>query len=136
MQTRMTFKTFCVLASALLALSVATPRTVSQENGKEPIVILAAVQNHKVTYKVNSRDALPDLLRMLNTVGDQRGRDTRVIVLLDSRAPITEIGNLDGTLGKAGFEKVRFFVFNKEANVMSTVEFGRSVPFSTRPPWD
>ena len=136
MQTRMTFKTFCVLASALLALSVGTPRTVSQENGKEPIVILAEVQNHKVTYKVNGRDALPDLLRMLNTVGDQRGRDTRVIVLLDSRAPITEIGNLDGTLGKAGFEKVRFFVFNKEANVMSTVEFGRSVPFSTRPPWD
>lgn len=137
-QTRISFKSLCVLAAALLAFSVATPRTFSQENGKpgEPLIILAEVQKHRVTYKVDAKDALPNLLRVLNTVGDQRGRDTRVIVLVDSRAPITEIGNIDGTLGKAGFTKVRFFVFNKEANVMSTVEFGRTLPFSARPPWD
>jgi biopolymer transport protein ExbD len=134
----MNLKTLGVLAAALLAFSVAAPRTFSQENSRpgEPLIILAEVQNHRVTYKVDGRDALPDLLRVLNTVADQRGHDTRVIVLVDSRAPIAEIGNIDGTLGKAGLEKVRFFIFNKEANVMSTVEFGRTVPFSTRPPWD
>jgi hypothetical protein len=138
MQTRMSFKTLGALAVALLAFSVATPKMFSRENGRpgEPLIILAEVQNHRVTYKVNGRDALPDLLRVLNTVADQRGRNTRVIVLVDSRAPIAEIGNIDGTLGKAGLEKARFFIFNKEASVMSTVEFGRTVPFSARPPWD
>jgi len=134
----MSFKTLGALAVALLVFSAATPRTFSQEKGKpgEPLIILAEVQNHRVTYKVDGKEALPDLLRVLNIVADQRGHDTRIIVLVDSRAPITEIGNIDGTLGKAQLEKVRFFIFNKEANVMSTVEFGRTVPFSTRPPWD
>ncbi|HUE53609.1 MAG TPA: hypothetical protein VMO80_14795 [Terriglobales bacterium] len=137
MQTRMRIKGFCMLAVALLAFPAASPRTFSQENGRpeEPVVILVEVQNHRITYKVDARDALPDLLKALNSLGDQRGRDSRVIVLVDSRAPITEIGNIDGTLGKAGFTKVRFFVFNKEANVMSTVEFGPTLAFSTRPPW-
>jgi hypothetical protein len=138
MQTWMGFKNPALVAAALLFFSVSTPRIVSQEGGKpgEPLIVLAEVQNHKVTYKVDGREAVPDLLRVLNTVGDQRGRDIKVIVLVDARAPITEIGNVDGTLGKAGFEKARFYVFNKEANVMSTVEFGRTVPFSMRPPWD
>lgn len=131
-------KTLAVLAVALLTLSTTTPKAVSQESGKpgEPLIILAELQNHRVTYKVDGKDALPDLLRVLNRVGDERGRDTRVIVLLDARAAITEVGNIEGTLGKAGFEKVRFFIFNREANVMSKVEFGRTVPFSMRPPWE
>lgn len=138
MQTRMNFKSVGAFAATLLAFSLGAPRTFSQESNKpaEPVVLLAEVQNHRITYKVDGKEALPDLLRVLNIVGDQRGRDTRVIVLVDSRAPITEIGNIDGTLGKAGFEKTRFFIFNKEAQVMSTVEFGRTVPFSARPSWD
>jgi biopolymer transport protein ExbD len=135
---RTSSKILAVLAVALLTLSTTHPKAVSQESGKpgEPLIILAELQNHRVTYKVDGKDALPDLLRVLNTVDDQRGRDTKVIVLLDARASITEIGDIEGTLGKAGFEKVRFFIFNREANVMSTVEFGRTVPFSTRPPWE
>jgi hypothetical protein len=137
MQIRMNFKGVA-LAATLLAFSLWAPRTFSLGSSKpaEPVVLLAQVQNHRITYKVDGKEALPDLLRVLNVIGDQRGRHTRIIVLVDSRAPITEIGNIDGTLGKAGFEKARFFVFNKEANVMSTIEFGRTVPFSTRPPWD
>jgi hypothetical protein len=40
-----------------------------------------------------------------------------------------EIGNIDGTLGKAGLTRIRFFVFNKEADVRSTVEFGQTAFF-------
>jgi hypothetical protein len=46
-----------------------------------------------------------------------------------------EIGNIDGTLGKAGFTRIRFFVFNKEADVRSTVEFGQTIPCSAHPVW-
>jgi hypothetical protein len=44
-----------------------------------------------------------------------------------------EIGNIDGTLGKAGLTRIRLFVFNKEADVRSTVEFGLTIPFSAHP---
>jgi hypothetical protein len=44
-----------------------------------------------------------------------------------------EIGNIDGTLGKAGLTRIRFFVFNKEADVRSTVEFGLTISFSAHP---
>src|SRR5882757_14421 len=100
-------KTLAVLAVALLTLSTIASKAVSQESGKpgEPLIILVELQNHRVTYKADGKDALPDLLRVLNTIGDQRGRDIGVIVLLDARASITEIGNIEGTLGKAGFEK-------------------------------
>jgi hypothetical protein len=138
MQTRMNFNGFSVLAVALLVFSAASPKLFSQENLRpgEPLIILAELKDHRVAYKVDSRDALPDLLSILNTIREKRGRDTRVIVLVDSRAPITEIGNIDGTLGKAGLAKARFFVFNKEANVMSTVQFGRPLPFSASPTWE
>jgi hypothetical protein len=138
MPTRMTLKALGLVAASLLAFSVSTRRMFSQENGGagEPVIVLAEMENHRVTYKVDGKVAAPDLLRVLNDVVDRRGGDTRVIVLVDSRAPITEIGNIDGTLGKAGLEKVRFFVFNREANVMSTVEFGRTIPFSARPAWE
>jgi hypothetical protein len=44
-----------------------------------------------------------------------------------------EIGNIEGTLGKAGFTRICFFVFNKEADVRSTVEFGQTIPCSAHP---
>jgi hypothetical protein len=136
MQTRPSFKAFSLTAAALLLLSASASSPASQQAEKSaaPVIVLAELQNHKITYKVDGKDALPDLLGALNAVGDQRGRDISVTVLVDARAQISEVGNIDGTLGKAGFKKTRFFVFNREANVMSAIEFGHSIPFSTHPP--
>ena len=119
-----------VISSPLFSLNSESPA------GRPLVVLAAEAQDHRIVYHVDGRDAKPDLLRVLNLVGDQRGREIKVIVMIDSRAPISEIGNIDGTLGKAGFTKVRFFVFNKEANVMSTLQFGRTIPFSLHPLWD
>src|SRR5258706_2504388 len=138
MQTRISLKTLGPFAVILFAYLAGAPTVLSQ-GGKghdPPLIILAEMRNHKISYKVDGKEALPDLLRVLNVVGEKRGHDTKVIVLVDSRAPIAEIGNLEGTLGKAEFSKTRFFVFNKDANVMSMVEFGRTIPFSTHPTWD
>jgi hypothetical protein len=127
----------CALSAALLAIPVASPITFSQgdRNIVKPIIVLAEVQNHKVVYKVDGRPAAPDVLRVLATVGNQRGHDTPVIALVDSRAPITEIGNIDGILGKAELLKVRFFVFYNETNKMTTLELGPAIPFSDHPSW-
>jgi hypothetical protein len=44
-----------------------------------------------------------------------------------------KIGDIDGTLGKAGLTRIRFFFLNKDADVRSTVEFGLTIPFSAHP---
>lgn len=46
------------------------------------------------------------------------------------------MGNIDGVAGKAGFPKVKFFVFDKEDGLMGAVDFGSDMPFSTNPPVD
>ena len=101
----------------------------------QPVVVIAEMLDHKLTYKVDGKLALPDLLRVLSIIAEQRGHDTEVIVMIDSRAPINEVGNIEGTCDKAELTKVRYFIFNKAANVMSTIEFGQTVPFSARPAW-
>jgi hypothetical protein len=100
----------------------------------KPIVIIADVVNGRVVYTVDSKPALPDLLRVLNILEEQRGKDYPVVALIDARARITEFGNIDGTAGKAQLNKIRFFVFDRESRTMAEVQWLRTVPFSTDPP--
>lgn len=126
-----------LLAVTLVAVTAICPYSLGRQRVQtqtQPIIILAEMRNGRVAYKVDSKPALPDLLRVLNVMGDQLGRDCQVIALVDSRAPINEIGNIDGTAGKAGFTNLRFFVFNKEAETMGTIQFGPTLPFSANPP--
>jgi hypothetical protein len=101
----------------------------------QPVVVIAEMLDHKLTYKVDGKLASPDLLRVLSVIAERRGHDTEVIVLIDSHAPINEVGNIEGTCDKAELTKIRYFIFNRAANVMSTIEFGQTVPFSARPVW-
>ena len=103
---------------------------------RKPIVIVAEMVNRRITYTVDSKPALPDILRVLSVLREERGKDWPVVALVDDRAPIKEMGNIDGIAGKAGFPKVKFFVFDKEDGLMGAVDFGSDMPFSTNPPVD
>src|ERR1700678_2201313 len=54
-----------------------------------------------------------DLLFALSHVHD-RDANAAVIVLLDPRVPLDEIGNVDGAATKAQLTNVRYFILNNE----------------------
>ena len=116
------------------ALGAGSPRR--QGVRAKPIVIVAEIVRGRVNYTVDSKPAGRNLLDALGAAGEKQGWDCPVVALVDVRARIDEIGEIDGTAGKAGFPAVRFFVFNRESGKMRTVEFGSSVPFTTNPPLD
>lgn len=99
----------------------------------KPIVILAEVVSGRVVYQVDSKPAIPDLLRVLNILKHQRGKDCPVVALIDSHARISEFGNIDGTAGKAQLTNIRFFVFTRDSGTMSEVRWLPTVPFSMDP---
>ncbi|MGA8013970.1 MAG: hypothetical protein WB949_16185 [Candidatus Acidiferrales bacterium] len=126
-----------LLTSALATASFATAglargRAAQQE--KKPVVILAEMVNGRIHYKVNSKSARPDILRVLSILEEQRGRDCPVVALVDSRAPFDEIGNIDGIAGKAQLTNIRYFVFSKAGGKMSEAHFGPNIPYSPNPP--
>ena len=130
------------MKAILLALALAFPglgssNSSARQNGNEqvkPIVIVAEIVNGRIAYSVNSKTALPDLLRVLNILSEQRGKDCPVVALVDVHARISEIGNIDGTAGKAQLTNIRFYVFDRERDGMSSIQFGPTIPFSTNPP--
>jgi hypothetical protein len=125
------------LALILACPGFVSPNSSARQNGTaqiKPIVIVAEVVNGRIAYKVDSKPALPDLLRVLNILSERRGKDYPVVALVDVHARISEIGKIDGIAGKAQLTNVRFFVFDREGRIMSTIQFGPTMPFSTNPP--
>ncbi len=118
--------------SILLFCSPIGGQQAGSANAK-PIVIMAELANGRMVYQVDSRPA-PDLLRVLNDLEEQRGKNYPVVALIDARARITEFGNIDGTAGKAQLTNIRFFVFSRESGKMSEIRWSPAVPFSTDPP--
>ena len=124
-----------------LALALACPGLVSSNSSArqsitakvKPIVIVAEVVNGRIAYQVDSKPALPDLLRVLSALYEQRGKDYPVVALVDVHARISEIGNIDGTAGKAQLTNVHFYVFDRERDSMSTIQFGPTMRFSKNP---
>lgn len=103
-----------------------------------PTVVRIDKTPRGVDYKVDSKPIgltpTTNLLYVLNRVNDERGSNTPVVVLIDPRVPITEIWNFDGVAGKAQLRNIRYFVFNREAERMSEIKWGPSIPFTTNPP--
>jgi hypothetical protein len=124
--------TLALVTASFALASLARAQSARQE--KKPVVILAEMVNGRIHYKVDSKPALPDFLRVLSLVEEQRGKDCPVVALIDSRAPFDEIGNIDGTAGKAQLTNIRYFIFNKASGKMAELHYGPDIPFSSNPP--
>jgi hypothetical protein len=102
----------------------------------KPVVLLAEVKAEKMVYQIDGRALGPDLLHALEILAERRGKDVKIIVLLDNHSTFLEYGNIEGLLGKAELTRFRFYIFNRQSNLMGTLEFGKTIPFTTSPPWE
>ena len=126
-----------LFAMALVALVLLGREARGQQGAPvrpAPIVILAHLVKGRIVYTVDSKPALPNLLRVLSTLEEERGKDCPVVALVDDRAPISEFGNIDGTAGKAQLTNIRLFTFTHDGRMMSEIRWLPAVPYSTNPP--
>lgn len=85
------------------------------------------------TYTLDQRP-IPRNKGLLLTLSEARAREENdnpeLIVLLDERTRLSEVGNLIGIAGKAGYLRYRLFVFDKTKHWMSEITYSPAVPFS------
>lgn len=84
------------------------------ERAIKPVVLTARVENGSLVYRINGKrveDSIENsLLVNLGNIVKTRGTEVPVFIVIDVRAPFTEIGKLGTALDKAGLTHRRFFV--------------------------
>lgn len=130
-----------MLAAAALLASSSTGQSGRNQGAiasTRPTVVEVEKTQRGVAYKVDGQradlTATTSLLYLLNRVCEKRGSNTPIVVLLDPRVPIDQIGNVDGTAGKAQLNNLRYFVLDRDTQKMSEIKWGPAVPFSKNPP--
>jgi hypothetical protein len=132
---RISFSWMCFL----LAISVLTLSSGSsaQKNGKNdflPLVVSVEMVKGTPVYRVN-RKVVEDtrdnsLLTNLESEASERGLDSPVIVLVDVKAPFTEVGKLETALDKIDFKHRRLFVGNFQEAMMNEFHWDQNgIPF-------
>jgi hypothetical protein len=79
-------------------------------------------------------DPLPgkDPLRVFNALHDKFGSDYSIVAVVDDSAKISDLYEVSGTAGKAGFENIRTFISHYDNGKMFEVRFGTALPFSVK----
>jgi len=101
------------VAAVVLLLAA---RTRPQEHGQELPVVNVERSGRVMVAAVGSQRV--DVLRAFNIVRGKHGADTTVAVLIDSRAPLEDIWNIEAIAGKAQVEHLRFFVAFRSEKAM------------------
>ena len=105
---------------------------------QEPILVHVYKTHGAVTYTVDSRraDLTPsgNLLRLLATASEKRGRHAPVVVLLDPSAPIEQIDYIEGVAAKVPLNDLHYFEASRQTGKMAEINFGPTIPYSTNPP--
>ena len=129
---------FFLIAALLFSTSGSQVGSEDAEDFKQDvgtIVAMVEMKAGKLSYTIDSKSVLPkDLLAAFFSLVERKGEDSTVVVIVDVRAPISQYGIVYGFAAKAGFTRVRNFVFNAERQSMSELKFGPSIPFSLNPP--
>ena len=91
--------------------------------------ILKGSAVYRVDRKVVENTRENSLLTNLETVASAKGLDWPVIVLVDVKAPLKEIGKLETAVAKIDFSNHRVFVGDFQRGVMEELHWGQgSVP--------
>ncbi len=107
-----------ILPALFLLTAVAMAQLLSSSGGdkRQNRAVLLIVQMHsgKLTYKLDGKQVETrrdnSLLKTLGEVATQRGAKTPVFIIVDERAPFTEIGKLETALDKIDMPNRRLFV--------------------------
>lgn len=125
-----------VLITVLLVNVVVTA---SQIEGAEPkpVVLSVEMENGTPLYKLNGK-TIEDrrdnsLLNNLMQVATERGNETAVFVLVDEKAPFTEVTKLQTALDKIDMPNRRLFIANFPDGTMNEIHWDeKAVPIRLR----
>jgi hypothetical protein len=88
----------------------------AQKPETQPVVVSARIENGALIYRVNGKKVEDStnnsLLRNLGNISKQRGTHIPVFILIDVRAPFSEVGKLETALDKVDLTERRLFVSN------------------------
>jgi biopolymer transport protein ExbD len=123
-----------ILCLTLLSTSHAhSQESKSPTEDKRPIVVEVEKTKSHFVWTVDSKVA-DNPLYALAVLGERRGHDTPVVVLLSKNVPLDMIWNVEGTAWKAQLDRLRFFLVDRELGTMREINRGPAIPFSTHPP--
>jgi hypothetical protein len=128
----------CFLSTPWLLSPVATSQTT--EFVTQPVVVSARIQNGVVIYRVNGKRVEDtrknSLLKNLGRTLEARGSDVPVFIVIDVRAPFSELGKLETAVDKVGLTHYRLFVSNFSDDMMTEIHLdakGIPIPGVTHP---
>jgi len=115
--------TLIVLNPFALILCVAASQPERAES--KPVVLSVQIEHGSPVYKLNGKTVEDrrenSLLNNLGQVATDRGSNTTVFVIIDEKAPFTEVGKLETALDKIDMPNRRLFVADFADGTMSEI---------------
>jgi hypothetical protein len=106
---------------------------IAQGGSEKHSVLVVGFGDSGSTYTLDQKP-VPRNKGLLLTLSEARAREDNgnpeLIVLIDERTRLSEVGNLIGLAGKAGYLRYRLFVFDKTKHWMSEIRYSSAMPFS------
>jgi biopolymer transport protein ExbD len=114
----------CVLALLLFPTSLSAQ---TKEHAPQPVAVSAQMENGILVYRVNGKrvedSQKNSLLTNLERIVQQRGSEVTVFIIVDVRAPFTEVGKLETALDKVGMSQRRVFVTDFRDRTMNEIHW-------------
>ena len=119
--------------SLLLLLIGPIAESQTNESAPAPVVLSARLNKTTVTYWLNGKrvedSRRNSLLTNLGSLLKTRGSQVTVFIVVDVRAPFSEIGKLETALDKIGLPNYRLFVTNFSDETMNEIHLDeKAVP--------
>ena len=109
-----------------LTLYVAASQVQRAES--KPVILSVQIEHGKPVYKLNGKTVEDrrenSLLNNLMQVATDRGSNAAVILIIDEKAPFTEVGKLETALDKIDMPNRRLFVADFDDETIERDSFG------------
>ena len=118
-----------VLACSLFAALLPMGSVMSQApaSASRPVVVSVRVERGSSIYGLNGKkvedSAKNSLLTNLGRTVEERGTEARVFIIIDVRAPFSEVGKVGTALEKVGLTHYRLFVSNFRGGTMNEIHW-------------
>lgn len=115
----------CALLAALFLSP--TARAQIKEPTSRPVVVSARMERGTLIYRVNGKrveDSVKNsLLTNLGSIVETRGTEVPVFIIIDVRAPFSEVGKLETALDMVGLTRYRLFVSDFRGGIMNEIHW-------------
>jgi hypothetical protein len=103
----------------------------SQAQTSRPVVVSARMEKGGLVYKVNGKTVEDNkdnsLITNLSRIAKERGNEVPVIIIVDVRAPFTEVGKLETALDKVELTRSRrLFVTDFRDSTMNEIHWDQT----------